>query len=304
MISNELVDIYNFYCNISNDLEEKLEKLDSNLAREAVSFNKSHIYPIFAYNKNPGDYIIYEPHLKSEFYFNSNYFTNIGNYEYIYYKNEVDLNIFNKAQIFYNLKTNKFVSRMKHNQIYYECVYNLYDIIRFENCIVNYMIDQNLNKKYAFIINSGSLQLIIKHLIANHKDKDYLSINNTILKIYRKLLENMFIYLECYVDLDFWHEKNNYNLYLAFDIVLEDYLYDHEKICLINDTIDYEIEKIKQQFQNNTIKKNKHLSLIDTIKINIKMDEYNVNIIRSIFSVKRFIDFIITYIASMYINHI
>jgi len=304
MIGNELIKIYNFYCKIRDKLEEKLEKLDSNLARETVSFDKSHIYPIFVYNKGQGNYIIYEPHLKSEFYFNSNYFTNIGHYEYIYYDDKVDLSLFNKMQIMYNLKTNRIATRMKRNQVYYDFVYNLYDIVKFEDCITEYLKNEYTNKQYAFIINARSLQSIIRYLIANHSGENYLPINNTIVKIYKKLLRNMTIYLEGYVDLEFWQLKDNYNLCLAFDVVLKDYLCNREKICLIDDILDFGIEKIKQQFQNNTAKKNKQFNLIDTIKINIETNEDNINIIRSIFSVKKFIDLIITYIASKYIHHI
>lgn len=304
MISDKLIETYNFYCDMKDEFEEKLEKLDSDLARETVSFNKSHIYPIFVYSRSQGDYIIYEPHLKSEFYFNSNYFTNIGYYEYIYYENKVDLSLFNKMQIMYNLKTSKIVTRMKRNQVHYDSVYNMYNIIKFEDCIIDHLKNEDLNKKYAFIFNACSLQSIIRYLIANHSGENYLPINNAIIKIYKKLLKNIFIYLECYVDSDFWQLRDNYNLCLAFDIVLKDYLYDRKKMCLINDVIDFGIERIKQQFQNNTAKKNRRFNLVDVIKINVETDEYNVNIIRSIFSVKEFIDLIIAYIASKHIHYI
>lgn len=305
MIIKELIEIYNFIHNLSNRLENMLDQLNNNLKREEILFNRYHVYPIFMHKINPSNYKIYEPQLNTTFYFDSNYFKNIGIDTCIYDEEKIDINMSTKVQTIYNLKTNKFNNRLGKKKAIYKFVYDYFDIPHFKDKIINILNKPNETKTFVFFISAGILQDIITGLILKYKDVDCLFVNQSIVKLYEKLFEKICIYLESYFDSEFWHVKDKYSLFLAFDIVIIDYEDSYEKREPIYDIIDYCIKHITEYFTNKEMRKDfKNIKFIQAIRTHIETEEENINLIRNIFSVKNFTYLIIEDIICEYINYI
>lgn len=305
MVLTELIEIYNFLYNLSNKLENKLEQLDNNLKREEVLFNRYHVYPVFAHKVNPSNYKIYEPQLTSAFYFDANYFKNIGIDTCIYDKSNVDISIFTKVQTIYDLKTNRFSNRLPKKKAIYNFVYDYYDIPHFENKIMNILESTDKSKIFVFIITAGILQDIITSLILKYKESNCSFINQSIINLNRKLFSNIYLFLESYFDSEFWDVRNEYSLLLSFDIVIFDYEDSFEKRDPIYEVIKYGIKHITEHFTNKSIKREfKNIKFVQAVDMYIETDSENVNIIRSLFSVKNFADLIIADIICDQIHYI
>lgn len=305
MVIKELIEIYNFIHDLSNRLNNILDELDNNLKRKEVLFNRYHIYPIFAHKIDFENHKIYEPNLISVFYFDMNYYKNIGVDTCIYDENKIDISISTKVQTMYNLKINKFSNKLPKKKAIYNFVYDYFDIPRLKNKITNILSKTNDDNIFVFVITAGILQDIITSLILKYKDVECLCINQSVINLYKKLFKKIYFYLESYFDSDFWYVRNDYNLYLSFDIIITDYEDSYEKREPIYDIINYAIKYTTEYFTNKKIKKDfKNIKFAQAIKSHISTKSENINIIRNIFYVKNFADLIIEDIIHDYIEYI
>lgn len=305
MVVKELIAVYRYIQHLKNKIEDRLNRIDNNLKREETLFNRHCIYPIFAHNKEPEKYEIYEPHLRSEFYFAIRYFKNIGSDSYICNKEFINFSIFDKVQIIYNLITNKIVDKVRCKNVDFVFAYEYMDIPFLKQKIIDSIQNEYTDSVRIFIMNAGMLREIIKDLIVKYEKEDCLNIPKSILALYKNLLKRTHIYLESYFCSDFWHVKNEYKLYLSFDIVIADYEIDSDKKQIIYDTIEYGINCIANYFTQNKIKKEfRNIRFVQAIKSYIETEEENVSIIKSIFSVKNFADLILADIVYDHISYI